>query len=194
MGKFLQLLLLYPLLECLSRSRKNYSIGSRSIRYRFRMSHFSLGRCPATCRSVRVWGVYPQIWVPCFSSHSFRNVTWEVHNLDCKHVGTLLRDHELNPKISGIMLFYYLLSVVEIDMPWDDSQVDTYGLPFEPDRWRSRYSPDCYQGCDAIEQDRVRGLPILLLTLSDLSLSCTAQWYPSVVGKRLSCNLWLRIL
>ena len=54
--------------------------------------------------------------------------------MDCKHVGTLLRDHELNPKISGIMLFYYLLSVVEIDMPWDDSQVDTYGSSWTDDQ------------------------------------------------------------
>ena len=54
--------------------------------------------------------------------------------MDYKHVGTLLRHHELNPKISGIMVLYYLLSVVEIDMPWDDSQVDTYGPTFRAGR------------------------------------------------------------
>ena len=56
-----------------------------------------------------------------------------MYNADCKHAGSLLRDHPLQPSISGIPLVFPFSSslVVELDIPWDDAQAEVYGQHFK---------------------------------------------------------------
>ena len=60
-----------------------------------------------------------------------RGCSFELYNIDCKYLETVVRNNRLNPAISGTMLLYHLFIVVEMDIPWDDSQVQNYGQSFK---------------------------------------------------------------
>ena len=57
--------------------------------------------------------------------------SWELYHLDCKQLSPIVRDHELQPKISGTSSLCSPLLVVEFDLPWDDAQASTYGPEFK---------------------------------------------------------------
>ena len=45
---------------------------------------------------------------------------------------TIVRNHPLNPHVTGTQLSDYPFLVVELDIPWDDSQIPKYGPTFKP--------------------------------------------------------------
>ena len=55
---------------------------------------------------------------------------WELHNADCKLMSAVVREHELQPTISGVHFTYLSSLVIEFDLPWNDEQVTTYGDSF----------------------------------------------------------------
>ena len=60
-----------------------------------------------------------------------RGCAWELFNIDCKYLDTVVRNHQLNPSINGTICFFYPFVVIEMDIPWDDSQVAKYGPSFK---------------------------------------------------------------
>ena len=63
-----------------------------------------------------------------------RNVSWELYQLDCTSQDALsfLRDHPLIRKVTGVLFACHnIMSVVEIDMPWNNDQVAEYGESFK---------------------------------------------------------------
>ena len=56
----------------------------------------------------------------------------ELYQIECSDVCTLVRNHELQPKISGLsILVFTCFLVVELDIPWDDRQVTSCGESFK---------------------------------------------------------------
>ena len=58
--------------------------------------------------------------------------TWVLLQLDCtsKAAAAYLRDSHATRNITGIYAPLFILLVVEIDMPWDNSQVTEFGDSF----------------------------------------------------------------
>ena len=55
----------------------------------------------------------------------------ELYHTECSNVSTIVRAHELQPTISGPFFGLHLFLVVELDIPWDDSQVTSCGESFK---------------------------------------------------------------
>ena len=74
--------------------------------------------------------IFSSLGIFFFHLNVLSDCVWELHNADCKLMSTVVREHELQPTISGLHFSYLSSLVIEFDLPWNDEQAATYGDSF----------------------------------------------------------------